>query len=453
MLQNVSYKFAEYISARAVLKQLPGSYKLTELGVLLTEPLTNGIFKRPHEFGSGMRLVNVYDLFQSTSIIENKLDRVPVSENEYKRFNAKKGDIFFCRSSIKPEGVGWSSYLEDEQESCVFECHLIRARVNNQNVIPAYLSNYLRTDLARKYILAHANVTTMATISQGIVESFPVVIPPIEIQSLLVAELNSARDERDRALSEAEKLLETFDSYLLSSLGLALADENTRQSFAVKLGTVRGQRLDPPAYQPLVAKGKIPSVPLVPLESLAAINNHSVDKPDDESLVPYIGLPECDQTEVREVVLRPYKEVKGRSVIRPGDILFARIEPSIFNKKYVLVEDLKGYDYAYTSTEFYVVTPRSGVSNLEYLYAMFFCSFVYAQSKGMTTGSSGRRRLDPSMFRSLKIPAPGIVMQKQIAEEAITRRNRARELRIYAENVWNMARARFEQQLLQGGNS
>jgi type I restriction enzyme S subunit len=195
-------------------------------------------------------------------------------------------------------------------------------------------------------------------------------------------------------------------------------------------------------------------VPIKTLSELALVNGNSIDKPDDpDTLVPYIGLPECNQTEVREVAMRPYREVKGRSVIRPGDILFARIEPSIFNKKYVLVDDLKGHEYAYTSTEFYVVSHRPGISVTEFLYAMFFCSFVYSQSKGKTTGSSGRRRLDPNHFRSLRIPAPELSLQRTIANEAVRRREEARRLHSCAETVWRDARELFEQQLLQGGKS
>lgn len=249
-------------------------------------------------------------------------------------------------------------------------------------------------------------------------------------------------------------MIVTFDDYLLNKLGLTLPDENTQKAFAVRLDAVRGNRIDPPSYQPILARGATPKVPIKVLSDLAIVNGNSIEKPDDiETLVPYVGLPECDQTEVREVAMRPYREVKGRSVIRPGDILFARIEPSIFNKKYVLVDDLKGHEYAYTSTEFYVVSHRPGVSVTEYIYSMLFCSFVYAQSQGKTTGSSGRRRLDPDHFRSLKIPAPELNIQQSIATEAIRRREESRCLRTKAETVWREARERFEQQLLQGGKA
>jgi type I restriction enzyme, S subunit len=376
-------------------------------------------------------------------------DELYISEEEHVRMQRSEvlpGDVLYTIA-----GSTGNACVVSGLDRANINQAIVRIRPSNC-VDPQYLADFLNSSLGRLQGERKANGGVQLNINFSEVKSLQVIVPSLDIQHRMVAELDIARAERDRALAEAEQLLDSFDNYLLSSLGLTLASDKFRQSFAVRLGAIRGRRFDPPAYQPLLSKYQRPSVPLSRLEELAEINSHSIEKPeDDETLVPYVGLPECDQTEVREVVLRPFREVKGRSVIRPGDILFARIEPSIFNKKYVLVEDLKGYDFAYTSTEFYVVTPRAEHAIGEYLYAMFFCSFVYAQTKGMTTGSSGRRRLDPGLFRSLLIPAPEIGKQLLIAEEAVHRRKKARQLHNQAEIVWRDARARFEQQLLQGG--
>ncbi len=117
-------------------------------------------------------------------------------------------------------------------------------------------------------------------------------------------------------------------------------------------------------------------------------------------------MPQTDEhsKSIINVILRPYKEVKGRNIIYPNDLLFARIEPSIFNKKYILTKDLKGYDFAFTSTEFYIVKGKD-IDN-EYLLANFLSDYVYKQVEGKTTGSTGRRRLDKSVFADLVFPFP-----------------------------------------------
>ena len=274
-------------------------------------------------------------------------------------------------------------------------------------------------------------------------------LPPIEIQRSLVAELEAARQTRKQKLTQADELLSSLDAYLLDQLGLAPAAENEQSVFGVYLSILRGKRLDAMAYKPFYAKGLPPETPTNPLWQIADINKHSILKPEsDEDLVPYVGLPECSLTEVREVVMRPYREVKGRNIIRQGDILFARIEPSVFNKKYVLVDDLKGYKYTYTSTEFYVVSAKKVLIDRDYLYAMFFCTFVFNQVKGKTTGSSGRRRIDTVLFSELQIPIPSSDIQANIAKQIKFRREQARQLRQEAESEWQAAKTLFEQKLL-----
>ncbi|OWY20418.1 hypothetical protein C7N43_30475 [Sphingobacteriales bacterium UPWRP_1] len=149
-----------------------------------------------------------------------------------------------------------------------------------------------------------------------------------------------------------------------------------------------------------------------------AIVNPTRERPkfNDNDLVPYVGLPQTDEhsKSIIEVVLRPYKEVKGRNIIYPNELLFARIEPSIFNKKYILTKDLKGYDFAFTSTEFYVVKGKY-VDN-EYLLANFLSDYVYKQVEGKTTGSTGRRRLDTEVFADLIFPFPEINARKKVSE-------------------------------------
>ena len=329
------------------------------------------------------------------------------------------------------------------------EFHVLRAKVKA-------LSGFLWAVLSMPRLLyaaqgAFTGSSGHQRVPASFLEQLEIPVPPIDIQRRLVAELDVARAERDRALTEANELETTSDSYLMLRLGLKISEDHSRKTFAVRLRDVRGSRIDPPAYQPLLAREASPIVPIKHLADCVSINCNVIQRPEsDEEMVPYVGLPECDHTSIRDVILRPYREVKGRAVIKPGDVLFARIEPSIFNKKYILVENLKGFDFAYTSTEFYVVTPIPSVTLAEYVHAMFSCSFVYLQSKGMTAGSTGRRRLDAAQFRTLRFPLPSIDIQREISDEALRRRAEARRLRSQAETSWQQARERFEQQLLKG---
>lgn len=392
-----------------------------------------------------MRLVNVVDLYQSTSIIEDRLGRVPVTETEYKKFSAKKGDIFFCRSSIKPEGVGWTSYLEYEDEPCVFECHLIRARVSTDRILPAYLSNYLRIDLARKYVLANANVTTMATISQGIVESFPVVIPPLAIQRRLVAELDAARAESDRALAEAERLLTSIDDLVKAKLGLPDLEPPKQAGYAIRLAIAKSTNtLSADFFHPerMQAVRMIQGLDNAPLSQLVTFQRNIV-KTRGESR--YIGLASVASGtgQLTEAI----EAASGQCfAFEPGDVLYGRLRPYL-NK--VWLARLSGV----CSTEFHVMRPFD-VRKLrpEYLAVVMRTSLIVAQTKHMMTGNTHPRIANEDVA-NLLVPLTDEKTQQRIVEETLASQAESARLRTHAETIWREARERFEQQLLQGGKA
>lgn len=202
-------------------------------------------------------------------------------------------------------------------------------------------------------------------------------------------------------------------------MNFELTNKNSKNIFLVNLSNLEGY------LSPLFFKSKPKAIPHAKRLKDIAIVNPTRPRPkfDPEELVPYVGLPETSEHthSINEVVLRPYKEVSGRGVIYPGDILFARIEPSVFNKKYIEAKDLHGHPFAFTSTEFYVVEGSSIDS--QYLFFTFLTDFVYNQVIGKTTGSTGRRRLDPDVFAKLQIPVP----PKHIIEDAVKIINTARE--------------------------
>jgi type I restriction enzyme M protein len=227
------------------------------LETCLAAPLMNGIFKKKEFFGRGVLLVNVWDLYRDEMIDPASLDRVEVSEFEEARFQVNEGDVLFCRSSLKPEGVGWSCLVGAVKEPSAFECHLIKATSRKTRLLPEYLNHYTKTMFARSYVVAKATVTTMATIDQGAIEALPIILPELHVQRKLIAEMQTAREARKQKLREADELLASLDAYLLETLRLALRPGESRLTYGARLSDVRqSSRCDPqyhaPRYQKLV---------------------------------------------------------------------------------------------------------------------------------------------------------------------------------------------------------
>jgi restriction endonuclease S subunit len=135
-------------------------------------------------------------------------------------------------------------------------------------------------------------------------------------------------------------------------------------------------------------------------------------------------------------------------VARPGDILFARIEPSIFNKKYIWLGDI-GEPEIYTSGEFHILTPKVDLVSNSYLYACLFSATVFSQVQGKTTGSSGRRRLHSSLLETVQVPLPARTTQEELGRNVLLAQQRARDLRERARIEWDAAKLDMELQLFE----
>lgn len=358
-----------------------------------------------------------------------------------------EGDLLFARSGAT---AGKTFLYTRDIGPAIFAGYCIRFRFDAARVLPGFVYLYTKTDRYQAWVRSMQRPSGQPNINKEEFKSFTIPLPDPPKQRELLAALDAARAARRRKLEEAESLLGGLDAFVLETLGLTPPPpHDPNKPFAVRLRQVRDRRLDPPAYTPFPIPSNPRRVPIKPLASVAAIDSHTAPPQTDENaIVPYVGLPECDVNDVREVASRTYKEARGRSVAHVGDILFARIEPSVFNKKYVFVEHLGGHDYAFLSTEFYAVRAHGNEDDQKYLYAMFQSAFVFNQVRGKTTGSSGRRRIDPDMFASLLIPWPDGAVRKKIAAEVSRRRDAARRLREEATRLWDDAKRRFEEELL-----
>ena len=198
-------------------QQMLDSVPIKKLKDILTEPISNGIFKKHEEFGRGTLLVNVTDIYQSFRIDPERLDRVDVTDKECESFSACSGDVIFNRSSLVLEGVGHACLVPDYDEPLVFECHLMRARPNTNIIDPRFLCRYSLSRHGRRYIMSRAQTTTMTTINQGDMNTMPVPIPPINLQRK-IADILDNLDEQHAEVSRHIKALKLMKSQLLLTL-------------------------------------------------------------------------------------------------------------------------------------------------------------------------------------------------------------------------------------------
>ena len=191
----------------------PKGWKVVKLKDLVVS-VKNGLFKRPHEFGSGAPLINVVDLFAGYKVDLTRLERVMASSDEIEKYFVEDGDLFFCRSSLKKEGVAKCAVALGLKEPTVFECHTIMVRLRREAINPLFASIYLNHPGVRTHTVNTSQTATMTTVSQNDVLRQKIFLPPLSLQQEFAKLVDDIEAEKARQSESRKKLDELFNSLM-----------------------------------------------------------------------------------------------------------------------------------------------------------------------------------------------------------------------------------------------
>ena len=196
------------------LGEVPEHWRSARLKVVLSQPTQNGLFKKKDQFGFGVPLINVADVYRERFDVDpSSLELVGATPDEARRFQVQDGDIFFVRSSLKLEGTGRSAIAINCSPDTVFECHLVRARPNSLQVNAQYLVIQLNSYVFRHSLISRANMVTMATIAQDTISSCPVVIPPRLEQDRIVRWIDTQWNRITYAIERGNREIDLIHEY------------------------------------------------------------------------------------------------------------------------------------------------------------------------------------------------------------------------------------------------
>lgn len=127
----------------------------------------NGINKGKEFFGHGSPIVNFKDVYNLIHIKKDDINgKIEITQSEYNRYSAKKGDLFFTRTSETPNDIGMSSVLIEDIPNTIFSGFVLRARPKNKYIFNTNFLGYrFRTWQIRKEIVTKSSFTTRALTS------------------------------------------------------------------------------------------------------------------------------------------------------------------------------------------------------------------------------------------------------------------------------------------------
>jgi len=213
----VSIKEAEKVKLKETeIGTVPAVWNVRALGKIAD--FRNGInFSREQKGERGILTIDVLNMYGEDIYIKlNNLYRVNKKINE--EYLLKNGDMLFVRSSLKQEGVGWTSLFQEINEPVTYCGFIIRARLKIfDNLSPKFITHYLRTDIARQNLIASSGKVAITNINQGMLSKIKVPLPSTGIQKKVIEVLSSV-DKKIETEENKKNALEVLFKALLNNL-------------------------------------------------------------------------------------------------------------------------------------------------------------------------------------------------------------------------------------------
>jgi len=406
--------------------------------VTLSDGLTNGDHGGVKYTPIGVRYLRGQSVTEfGLNLLEDQLYISEAEHERMKRAEVVPSDILYTIAG----SVGTACVVKDIEFANINQA-LVRIRVN-QLISPEYLSYFLNSNLGKLQSERKANGGVQLNINFQEVKSLQIIVPPLEVQEKLVAELDAARMERDRALKKADDLFLSLDELVKSKLGLSdFPDTVGQRGYAIQLNAAKiGNSLSADYFHPerIRAIKQIQSLPNAALHTLVNFHRDVIKIPDNTR---YIGLASVASHtgQLTEAI----ETASGQCfTFKKGDVLFGRLRPYL-NKVWLTTFD------GVCSTEFHVMRSfNTAALRPEYLAVVMRTHLIVAQTKHMMTGNTHPRLANDDVI-NLLIPLTDQETQQQIVTATLEQQAEAAELRVHAETVWRKARENFEKQLLQG---
>src|SRR6185436_645217 len=114
-------------------------------GELFAQGTRNGLTRPKAVRGTGVKMINMGELFAYPRLRNAPMERVPLSDAEAERFCLEPGDLLFARQSLVLEGAGKCSIFLNDDEPVTFESHVTRVRLDPRQADPRFYFYYLQS--------------------------------------------------------------------------------------------------------------------------------------------------------------------------------------------------------------------------------------------------------------------------------------------------------------------
>lgn len=392
------------------------------------------------------RYIRITDIDENGLISHNELGAT--AKNIEDKYILGENDILIARSGAT---VGKAYIHKYVPYKCFFAGYLIRFIIDTNKALPEYIFSYTQLNAYKEWVNAVQRPSGQPNINSEEYQSLEIPLPNIEKQQVIVDLIKSAYLRKKQKESEAQKLLDSIDAYILNELGITLPEIKTdlkSRMFIVNRSELEA-RLDPTVYKDGIklVSSKFDNVRLY---SVAYVNPSGTFKGKDiETLISFIPMESIDEvySEVSKLEDTTIENASGFTKFKEGDLLWAKITPCMQNGKSAIAKNLTN-GLGCGSTEFFVLRPKDKRLSIEYLHVILHMKCVRETAMLYFGGSAGQQRVSSAFLENFNLPFPSIDKQIEIASYVYAIRQKAKVLQEEGNAILENAKKEVEQMII-----
>lgn len=187
---------------------IPIDWSFVKFDEVLNNGVKNGLYK-PKEFhGSGIRIVNMKELFAYPRLSDQEMRSIELSESEKESHLLEKGDLLFARRSLVAEGAGKCSLVEDHETPLTFESSIIRARPNKSYANSEFIFYFFNSRFGKYYMRSIIRQVAVSGITGSDLKELRIPLPSLPEQKAIAKVLS----DLDLKIELNQKMNKTIES-------------------------------------------------------------------------------------------------------------------------------------------------------------------------------------------------------------------------------------------------
>lgn len=331
------------------------------------------------------------------------LDSFELGKNKDKERNTQKSEILFVERCIKfakkgtgrialvlPEGLITNCSLQYVRDYIIQNCQIL-ASIS----LPESAFSHFGAGIKSSVLILRRKNDDEA------MKDYPIFMAVAKYVGIS----STGREEDNELFSEKEECI--FNQWLLYQAN-PYAYKATKNCYVQNLTDIKE---DGPFNATRYIWSPIFRIKPENIEKIASIVNEKIKPSDDENsfnTFAWIRMDEIPNNPVRldDITFCLGQEIEGSlKVVKEGDILLARLGPSMLNRKIIVVPKIeKECAYIIASPEFIVIRPYNKEDSY-YITAVLrtdtMLKYMYSRTRG---GTPSRYRLDEDDFKKMLFP-------------------------------------------------